>query len=355
VEQQSVMELLVKKGHTVFLLTISKENYLHHFVKGLGVQAFASPYAGQEGYAAIFKNAFYLIKFCKKNKIDLILAHQQLTALPAIIASPFIKSKIYYIRHNADEDYKIFPKKAWMMNKFINTMLPHIIAPSDMVYKFMTEVEGVPTKKMLRINYGYNFYQYDKPVQATVNEIREKHDCDFLILSIARLAPPKRHSVMFDAVKTLVAKGLNIKMICLGDGGLKEPLQQWINENGLTGTIYLAGIQSNIFDYLYAADILLHLSETEASNSAVKEAGLAKKTVIVCRNVGDFSDYIIHNQNGFLVNKESPLAETIALIEKYYHDRNALIKMAENLYNTVGNTFDIDKVSLQYDEIINYI
>ena len=71
VEQQSVMEMLVNKGHQVFLLTLLPEGELHNNVKKYGVHASASPVAGKNGYRYIFINAKFLIGFCKKIRLIL--------------------------------------------------------------------------------------------------------------------------------------------------------------------------------------------------------------------------------------------------------------------------------------------
>lgn len=117
--------------------------------------------------------------------------------------------------------------------------------------------------------------------------------------------------------------------------------------------IFLLGNRSNVLDYLSAADLLLHLSETEASNSVVKEAGLAKKPVIVCERVGDFEDYIVHGQNGFLVNKEEPVSAATAIVTNYCALPAELKEIGLNLQHTVLKQFDIANVSDNYDKIIN--
>ena len=353
VEQQSVMEMLVNKGHAVFLLTLTPENYLHQYVRTLGVKAFASPVSHTSGISNIIRNAAYLVNFCKQHKIELIIAHQQVTALPLIFARLFFNCKTFYVRHNSDEDYRTHPLKARIMNRFINAILPRIIAPSNMVYRYMTEQEKVSPKKIIRINYGYNFRQYEKAVEKQVTEIKSTYPCRLLVLSIARLVPAKRHDIMFEAVKQLVNKGVDIKMICLGGGFLKQRLSKWIYANGMQERIILKGIQPNVFDYFVATDLLLHLSESEASNSAVKEAGLANKPVIVCENVGDFSDYIVDGFNGFLVNKENPLAKTLQLLEKIYEQKVSLLQIGNELHTTVLKDFDINNISLQYNQLIN--
>lgn len=354
VEQQSVMEMLLKKGHNVFLLTLTPENYLHNYVRVLGVKAFASPVTATSKIKSIFANAKYLVSFCKENKIDIIIAHQQLSALPLIFAKPFLKNtRLFYVRHNADEDYQSHPVKAKLINGFINRMLPSIIAPSDVVYDYMTKIEKVPARKMQRINYGYNFNQYDKPDLTIAAQIKAEHPANLLLISIARLFPAKRHSIMFEVVAALKEKGLKVKMICLGDGSIKQELIDWVDEHKLYDTIFFKGICSNIFDYLVAGDALFHLSSTEASNSVVKESGLVKRTVIVCEQVGDFSDYIIDSFNGFLLNKADPLQQAITLLEKVYHNKNILTEAGNNLHQTVLKEFDIDNVSSKYDALIN--
>lgn len=351
VEQQSVMEMLVGKGHSVFLLTLTSENDLHKIVRQFGVKAFSSPVNKTSGFN-IFLNAKYLVAFCKTNNIQVIIAHQQVAALPLIFARLFIKSKTFYVRHNTDEDYKAHPVKAAIMNRFINAMLPRIVAPSNAVYQYMIEHEKISSKKLLRINYGYNFLQYEKPDLNKSTQIGETYQSKLLIISVARLVPAKRHSLMFEAVKILVGKGLDVKLVCLGDGPLKDKLQKSIVANALTDRVFLEGIQPNVLDYLAAGDILLHLSETEASNSAVKEAGLIKKPVIVCEKTGDFEDYIVHGENGFLVKKDNPLPQTVQALEKCYSNKEILTVMGNNLCEMVLKKFDISNVSSQYDDLI---
>lgn len=352
VEQQSVIELLQKKGHQVFLLTLLGEDFLHEFVKKMGVMATSTHTGLNLSFRNILSNAKQVIKFCRNHNIHIVFAHQQLCMLPLILAQPFIKTTNYYFRHNTDEGYKDFPIKLRLLNKFVNTFSRNIVAPSDIVYKFLLQEEKVPISKLLRVDYGYNFNQYEKPITHVVESIKKKYACRFLILSIARLVPSKRHIIMFDVVKKLVSQGKDVKFLCLGGGSSKKEYSEWIALNGMKNNIFLLGIMPNIFDYLSAADLLIHLSETEASNSVIKEAALAYKPVIVCNNVGDFGDYIINEQNGFLVNKENPFSGTIQIIESYYDNKEQLSQLGEQFHKTVTDKFRIENVEATYQKLI---
>lgn len=355
VEQQSVMEMLVNKGHHVFLLTLTKEGELHSIVRRFGVQAFASGHEASLRPGGILANARVLIKFCRQYRIDLIFVHQQSAVLPLIFSKPFIRAAYFYVRHNSDEDYITNPFKAALLNKFINRFVQNIIAPSDIVYRYMVDKEKVPASKMQRINYGYNFEQYEKANLQNVKKIREEHACSFLVLSIARLVHVKRHKIMFAAIKSLLEKGLDIKMICLGTGKDEAELQQWVKDNGLGAKIIFKGRRQEIFDYLVASDVLFHLSASEASNSVVKETGWALRTAVVCENVGDFSDYIIHGENGFLVNKENPLPGSVDVLQNLYQDRALLKSAGERLHDKVVKEFDINNLTAKYDALIKTI
>jgi glycosyltransferase involved in cell wall biosynthesis len=257
------------------------------------------------------------------------------------------------VRHNTDEHLLGRNRNAIFVNRMVNSIAPKIIAPSEKVYKYITEVEKISPRKITRINYGYNFNQYletDKTGQA--KSIRQQFPARLLLVSVARLIPAKRHLLMFEAISVLLKQGYDIRLICIGSGPLKESLEDHLTKNNLTEKIFLPGPKTNVFDYLEAADVFLHLSETEASNSAVKEAGYCRKPVIVCPDVGDFSDYVQHGVNGFLVKKDDPVPETVEAISFLYNNPGTIDTMGQKLFETVTEEFSINKVAGLYEKIL---
>ena len=336
----------------VVLLTTLNEGYLHNYVKQFGV--ITETVGEAEGKLKFYSSNFKkLAAVIKKYNIDIVVAHQQMPALIAGILRLIKRFKLIYIRHNSDEDYQNFPRKARLLNTIVNRLTPIKVAPSEMVKNFWIEKENANEKQIKLLNYGYNFNQYEKPSPATVSSIKQTYPAQLLIISIARLALPKRHKQMFDAVEQLVKEGFDCKLICLGSGPLEQQLQSDINQRKLERNIFLLGRKDNVIDYLQAADIFLHLSSTEASNSAVKEAGLCKKTVIVCKNVGDFDDYIISRQNGFLVSKEDPANESSSIIREIFEGKINHQAIGGELYKTVTHTFDIENIKPQYLKLLN--
>lgn len=215
--------------------------------------------------------------------------------------------------------------------------------------------EGVPEKKICKLNYGYNFSQYEQPDPAEVQKIKADFPAALRLLSIARMVPAKRHREMFSIVARLVQDGIDCKLVCLGPGPMKNELEEEIKKLHLEKNIFLLGRKENVMDYIEAADVFIHLSRAEASNSAVKELGLRKKTVIVCKGVGDFEEYIIHNQNGFLVDKESPSEETYEILRKISEGKIDKTRIGQQLFETVTTAYDINNIVPDYDLLLKKV
>jgi len=356
VDQLSVMEMLIQQGHEVLLLTYSAPGILHQLAEKIGVKTYSARAESTNGIQFYISQLRFLKAFLDVHKIQMIFAHLQVPGLIAALATRKISIPVYYFRHNTDEHIIRKSRKAALINYFTNKVNKHIIAPSDKVYKYLKETEKVPAEKLLRINYGYNFQMYlatDR--QGLANEIRKQYDCKMLLVSVARLVVEKRHNLMIEVVQQLVEKGLDVKLVCLSDGILMDSLKARIKELGLTNHIFLLGRKDNVFDYLEAADLFLHLSQTEASNSALKEAGYCSLPAIACDDVGDFSDYIHNDANGYIVSKQNPVPETVAILENLYKHPEKLKLLGENMKQTIVETFSIQVVAPQYSQIFKKI
>jgi glycosyltransferase involved in cell wall biosynthesis len=353
VDQQSVMELICKMGHRTFLLTHLPKGKLHENTEDYGVEAHSVGLSKNNGIIAYLKHIAYLIKFIRVNNINIVFSHLQAAGFVASIANVFVKFKHYYIRHNTDEHLLSDNKNAVIVNYLTNHLAKTIIAPSDTVYDYLTKTEKIDVRKVIKLNYGYNFEQYQVSDKfGLAKQIRKEFDCKMLIVSVARLIPVKRHILMFEIIKELIDERLDIKFICISEGYYRHELETYIQSNNLESKIYLLGTKNNIFDYLEASDLFFHLSETEASNSAVKEAALCNVPAIVCKDVGDFSDYIKTDYNGFLIDKLKPKQQALEAIKKCYNNNAFREEIGKQAAKTVEERFSIENLRTQYEKLI---
>jgi glycosyltransferase involved in cell wall biosynthesis len=326
---------------------------LHKNAASLGVKTFSAGMTNNTGLSAYFKNTRFLIRFIKKNKIEFVFAHLQGAGLAAGIARYFTKFKLVYVRHNTDEHKLPVNRKAAMVNKLANRLAPKIIAISGIVERYLINVEKINPAKLLRINLGYNFNEYLKTDRTgNAPDIRREYPARMLLISVARLIPVKRHLLMFEVVKELLKEQMDIKLVCLSEGTFRDQLQAYIDTNNLGDYIFLLGAKRNVLDYFEAGDLFLHLSGTEASNNAAKEAGYCSRLSIVCKGVGDFEDYIEDGVTGYLVDKDNPVDQSIAILRDLYNHPDKLKKMGDSIRKKVIDEFDIQNVKPLYEKLL---
>lgn len=352
VDQQSVMELFTNEGHEVFLLTHLPKGDLHANVEQYGVKTFSCGF-GTHGVMSYYKHVKFLMKFIRQHKIDVVFAHLQSAGLVSGIASRFRRFRLFYIRHNTDEHILSKNKNAIIVNWLTNKIVYKIIAISNRVSRYLQGPDHVKAERVVRINLGYNFESYLKTDKlGTASQIRQEYPAKLLLLSAARLIPVKRQMEAFQVVKRLVSEGMDVKLLCLSDGPYRPVLEQYIIDNNLQANIFMMGARKNIIDYMEACDLFLHLSESEASNNAVKEMGYCRKTAIVCKDVGDFDDYIRNGVNGYTVDKDNPVEPSYNILKELYGDDAKLAELGNNLHSTIIREFSIENVAPLYDKLL---
>lgn len=119
-------------------------------------------------------------------------------------------------------------------------------------------------------------------------------------LTIGELHPIKRHDVIIDAIAHVVHSGYAIRHIIIGDGELRDVLQDQIDAAEMSTHIFLAGSMLEAAQYLKAADMFVLASDSEALGYVVLEAAQAKLP-IVASNVGGIPEIVSAEKSAQLV------------------------------------------------------
>ena len=136
--------------------------------------------------------------------------------------------------------------------------------------------------------------------------------------------------------------------IIAADGPLDKELKNQVAQWGISDLVHFLGFRENVIPYIQAADLLVHLSVSESSNQVIKEVGYCGKTVVVCKGVGDFDDYL-NETNAYLIERDFSEEDLIATIELILDNKDMLKIKGENLKKTVLERFSFqDKIVNQY-------
>ena len=129
---------------------------------------------------------------------------------------------------------------------------------------------------------------------------------------MAELHPIKRHQVLFEAVRTLTSTHPSVRLLCFGDGQLRDELETWIVRHGMEDHIFVLGTLHEAARFLKAFDAFVLASKSESYGYVLHEAGLAG-VPIVATNVGGIPDIITHEETGLLVPSDDASALSAAL------------------------------------------
>ena len=101
------------------------------------------------------------------------------------------------------------------------------------------------------------------------------------ILTVGRLTRQKRYDIAIEAMKLIKEKiGVPIRWYVLGEGDLRQELEQQIKSAGLENDFILMGVKENPYPYYKGCDFYVHATEFEGKSIALQEAQVLGKPIL---------------------------------------------------------------------------
>lgn len=101
------------------------------------------------------------------------------------------------------------------------------------------------------------------------------------ILTVGRLTRQKRYDIAIEAMKLIKEKiSMPIRWYVLGEGDLRQELEQQIKTAGLQKDFILMGVKENPYPYYKGCDFYVHATEFEGKSIALQEAQVLGKPIL---------------------------------------------------------------------------
>lgn len=167
---------------------------------------------------------------------------------------------------------------------------------------------------------------------------KQKKSKKFTFITVARLTEAKNQLFLLDVIAKLKQNGNDFKLIMVGDGELREQIEQRIKSNNIQDVVEMLGLRKDIPQLLGTAHVFLLPSKWEGLPISVLEAGAAKLPVITT-DVGSLPD-LLSNQRGISVKESDYYAQLQFSIENY----DELLCNSERLYQYLGDNYSMKSV-----------
>lgn len=160
----------------------------------------------------------------------------------------------------------------------------------------------------------------------------------FTICMLGRLNTQKRHDRAISVAKTLKELGYDFELWIIGDGELREKIENQIIEAGLQDVVKLKGFINPPYSMLAQADIFLNTSEAEGFSLVVAEA-FCLGIPVVSTNVSGPRELLGDSEYGILTSQEE---KDIASAVRTMMDNSLLRKHYSVMSLTRSQMFNVD-------------
>lgn len=180
------------------------------------------------------------------------------------------------------------------------------------------------------------------------------------LVCVGRLSEQKGHLFLVEAVSQLAAEGLKFKLIFVGDGSLRQPIETLIQQLHLQDHIEITGWATNqeVQQRILAAQALILPSFAEGLPVVLMEA-LALSRPVLSTYVAGIPELVEPNKNGWLIPPGSIEALTAAMRTILATSAEELEKMGQSGAKRVAQehniTIEAAKLADLFHQYVNLI
>ncbi len=303
-----------------------------------------------------YSNIRDMVRICREYHVDVIHCHLSDAEFAGIIAGwccnmERIVTTVHYPallpdRKSGDIRNHL---RIWM-TRLLYRRAHTVIAVSDDVAEKLHTVFGLSLSRIRVIINGMDvdtFHQtLPKPdLLKSLSVMRGQR----LITSVGRLMPPKGHRYLIDAMPAIRRGCPDARLILAGDGDLRKPLENRVQELGLQDAVSFMGSRHDIADILAITDIFVLPSVSEGTSLALLEAMSAAKPIVATDIPGN-SAILRHHVNCLLAPPADPERLADAILQ-LLQDMPAAARYGENAYQDVCRHYHINQTLSQLMDI----
>ena len=304
------------------------------------------------------KNNFFLIvnlikKELQGRDMDILHTHRYKENVLGALAKKSGKTK-YLVQtvHGADEKLEGFKKVKSLIytrinNYYTKKYYDKILPVSNNIHKLLNRYFNSKRLVTMHNSVDVNKLKVQKEPAIIKKEFQIGVN-DPVIGSAGRMVPIKGYEVFLEMAKIIIRVKPNVKFLLVGDGPLKQELEEKAIKMGLDGIVIFPGFRDDIIDIINCLDIFVISSYHEGIPMVLLEA-MALKKAIVSTDVGGVSEIIEKDISGLLVNSGDALALAEACIKALDDD-----KIRNNLETETAKRIDEEfSIGIQEKRVLN--
>lgn len=198
----------------------------------------------------------------------------------------------------------------YIADKLLAKLTDVAIAVSGNVKEFMMRSRSIPKHKIRTIGNGIQLDKYKKIDEALKQQKRHElgiEDNVKIVGTVTRLREEKGNEYLIRALPMLLEQGVGFTLLIVGDGPLRDKLEDLVRDLGVESAVKFLGFRSDVPELLSLFDIQVIPSLTEGFPLCLAEAMAAENT-IVASEVGGMKEIGRDGETVLFVPPKDPQA-----------------------------------------------
>lgn len=322
-------------------------------MKSLADRVIVLKMAHQINHSSDIKVEKALRRIIKQLKPDIVYAHSSKAGALARIADLGLKNKVIYNPHGWAFNMQQSAKKKEMykwVEKISAYFCDKIVCISDAEKESALREKICKPSKLQVIYNGVDLEEIKNTVPETRKELHIPEDA-FVVGMVGRLSKQKAPDVFVKAASLIKKKIPNAYFLMVGDGELRDQVEEMIHNFDLDTSFLITGWVDNPAAYMKVMNVGCLLSRWEGFGLVLPEY-MACGIPIVATNVDAIPNIIEDGKNGLLVEKDDyyAVADKVNKLNSNSIIKNSLINTS---INVVNQKYSFIRVEDETQEVYN--
>ncbi len=276
--------------------------------------------------------------------------------LPAMLAG--VRARVHgeHGRDFPDVDGK--SRKYRALRRMFRPLVNRYVPLSHDLADYLRDDIGVAAEKISTIRNGVDTDRFRPAEETAASRLPfaapGASEC-LVIGTVGRMEAVKDPMTLARAFVELISrvpggrKRLRLRLMMVGGGSLRAPVQDYLARAKLSDIVWLPGAREDVPELLRAMHVFVLPSLAEGISNTILEA-MASGLPVVATNVGGNAELVTEGETGYLVPREDPLAMADS-IRRYADDADLRRRHGANARRRAERQFGIDRMVEQYLDV----
>jgi glycosyltransferase involved in cell wall biosynthesis len=239
--------------------------------------------------------------FIRRNSFDIVHTHLIHADLYGNLAAKLAGVRYVISTKHGYDEFR-YNKLYGTMDRISSRFQNKIIIISNVLGRFLNEIEGLSLEKMVNIYYGLDEARMSNIESIETNlrlELGIPHTAK-LICSVGRLIPVKGFRHIRETMPSILNFAPTIHLVIVGEGPLRTELESLVRELSLSERVHFLGYRKDVSVILPQVDIFVHPTYGEGFGLVLLEA-MYYGLPIVSTKTMSIPEIVIDGETGILV------------------------------------------------------